>query len=198
MPSRVVNFLAGESGLFILPRGNSLYSTRPPEFQEQTTTMDITNQELLDLSTRIERQGLEFYTELAKFITDPEVKEVLNVLAKEETMHECQFTKLLDLKGDRSFGWEESDPLRKIINTHYETDIFPKVEDFFKHVPQLEGIRKAFDYAMEVEKTSAEFYGLLQKTCTDLETKTLLVLLEKAEREHIVRVKTLRDKYNRA
>jgi len=157
--------------------------------------MDITNQELLDLSTRIEREGLEFYTQLAKYIPDPEVKEVLELLAKEETMHETQFKKLLDLKGDCSFGWEDSDPLRNIINTHHETDIFPKVDEFFEHAPLLEGIRKAFDYALEVEKTSAEFYSLLQEACTDLETKTLILLLEKAEREHITRVAALREKY---
>lgn len=159
-------------------------------------SMDITNQELLELSTRIEREGLEFYTKLAELIPDPEVKEVLDLLAREETTHETQFKKLLDQKGDRSFGWENSEPLRNIINHHYQTDIFPKPEEFFEHIPQLEGIRKAFDYALEVEKTSAEFYGLLQEVCSDLETKTLILLLEKAEREHITRIQALREKYS--
>jgi len=165
---------------------------------ETSKLMNITNQELLDLSIRIEREGLEFYTKLAEYIPDPEVKEVLELLAREETMHEAQFKKILDLKGDRSFGWKDSDPLRNIITTHHETDIFPKVEEIFEHASQLEGIRKAFDYALEVEKTSAEFYSLLQQTCTDLETKTLILLLEKAEREHIIRVSALREKYMRS
>ena len=78
--------------------------------------MNITNQELLQLSTKIERQGQVFYEALAKHITDPEIKEFITLMAREETLHEQQFKKLIDSKGDQTFGWEDSQPLRGIIN----------------------------------------------------------------------------------
>jgi len=158
--------------------------------------MNITNQELLELSTQIERQGQIFYETLSKHITDPEIKEFIALMAREETLHEQQFKKLIDSKGDQSFGWENSQPLRGIINQYIETDLFPSADEVFEHLPEFEGIQKAMDFASNAETVSAEFYRLLQEACTDLETKTLIVLLEKAEQEHLKRIETIKKKYS--
>ncbi len=157
--------------------------------------MNITNKELLALSTKIEGEGKNFYTALATHITDPEVKEFLLLMAKEEANHEIQFKKLLDDKGDRNYGWESDENLRELINTHYQTDVFPQLEDVLEHLPGYQGIQKAIETAIEAEKVSCEFYGLLQQACTDIESKTFLVLLEKVEQEHLERVEKIRDRY---
>lgn len=157
--------------------------------------MKITNKELLRLSTKIEYEGKVFYTELSRHIENPEVKEFLLLMAKEESMHEIQFKKLLDDKGDLPYGWEESEALRDLIDTQFQTDIFPQVEEIFEQVPKFQGIKKAIDFAVEAEKVSSEFYGLMQEACTDIESKTLLVLLEKAEQEHLERIEMIRDRY---
>ena len=59
--------------------------------------MDITNEELLAVSTKIEREGKVFYSELAKHVEDEAVKDFLNVMSREEAQHEKQFHKLSPL-----------------------------------------------------------------------------------------------------
>jgi rubrerythrin len=157
--------------------------------------MDIDNKELLALSTKIEGEGKDFYTALATHIDDPEVKEFLLLMAREEASHEVQFRKLLDEKGDSQYGWENDPNLRGLISARFQTDIFPRVEEIFEQLPKFQGITKALNFAVDAEKISCEFYGLLQESCTDIETKTFMVLLEKVEQEHLERVELLRDRY---
>ena len=157
--------------------------------------MNISNKELLVLSTKIEGEGKTFYETLANQIDDSEVKEFLLLMAREEASHEVQFRKLLDEKGDSHYGWENDPNLQNLINTHFQTDIFPRVDEIFDELPKFQGINKALNFAVEAEKISCEFYGLLQESCTDIETKTFMVMLEKIEQEHLERVESLRDRY---
>ena len=157
--------------------------------------MDITNEELLEISTKIEREGKIFYSELAKHVDDPKVKDFLHAMAKEEALHEKQFKTLLDDKDNNDYGWEKNDSLKKLVEGFYETDIFPSVEEIFEQLPNFQGIRKALDFAIEAEKVSSEFYGLMQESCENMEGKTLLVLLEKAEHEHLEQVEIIRQRY---
>ncbi len=157
--------------------------------------MDITNEELLRLSTKIEREGKAFYTELAEHIREPDVKEFLETMAKEEATHEIQFAKMLSEKGERPFGWESNASLRALIDAQYQTDIFPNLDELFDQMPRFQGIQKAIGFALEAEKVSAEFYGLMQEVCTDIKTKTLLVLLERAEQDHLDRIEQLKERY---
>ena len=157
--------------------------------------MDITNEELLEISTKIEREGKVFYSELANHVGDSTVKDFLQSMSREEAQHEKQFTKLLEDKGENSYGWEESQPLKKLVSGFFETDIFPSVDEIFEQLPNFQGIQKALDFAIEAEKVSTEFYGLMQEACENIQGKTLLVLLEKAEQEHLERVGSIRDHY---
>lgn len=158
--------------------------------------LNISNQELIELSTKIEREGKTFYRELAQYTNDPEVKEFLDLMAKEEALHEVQFKKLLSNDNIESFGWENDPALREMIDTHFQTDIFPSINEIFEQLPHFEGIQKSLDFAVEAEKVSAEFYGLLRESCDDIEIKTQLVKLEKAESEHLERIQTLIVRYS--
>ena len=157
--------------------------------------MDINNKELLEISLKIERGGKAFYENLSAHVDDPEVKEFLETMSKEEALHEKQFIKMLETKGAEKYGWEENDSLRSFITDNLETDIFPDLNDVFKHKSKFEGIQKAFDFAIETERVSHEFYGMLGQLCSNYEVKTLLVLLEKAEIEHLQRIQSLREKF---
>jgi len=157
--------------------------------------MIVSNEELREISIKIERDGRAFYQRLSEHISDPVEKEFLEVMAKEEIQHEIQFKKMLDDKGERAYGWEGSDALGDMIQNRFQTDIFPPLDEILGQVEELQGIEKALDFAMEAEKIAAEFYGLLREACNNIEVKTLLVLLEKAEHEHLERVQQLREKY---
>ncbi|PIR01363.1 MAG: hypothetical protein COV66_01850 [Nitrospinae bacterium CG11_big_fil_rev_8_21_14_0_20_45_15] len=157
--------------------------------------MDITNEELLEISLKIERGGKAFYDNLSTHVKDPEVKDFLITMSKEEALHEKQFIKMLEVKADSKYGWEENPNLRSFITDNFETDIFPNLDNVFQHLSNFEGIQKAFEFAIETERVSHEFYGMLGELCSDYEVKTLLVLLEKAELEHLQRIKSLKEKF---
>jgi len=61
--------------------------------------MFISNEELLKASIQIEREGKVFYSELCNHIDDPATKEFLQVMAKEEAIHEEQFKKIFSHVG---------------------------------------------------------------------------------------------------
>ena len=157
--------------------------------------MEITHKELLEMSTKIEREGEVFYSELAKHVDDSEVRGFLLTMSREEAQHEIQFKKLLEDKGSNDYGWEEDESLKTLVAGFYETDIFPSIDEIFEQLPNFQGIQKALDFAIEAEKVSSEFYGLMQESCENIEGKTLLILLEKAEQEHLETVEGIREHY---
>jgi len=152
----------------------------------------ITNSELLELSIKIEREGQRFYAQLAKHVDDPKVQEFLNLMIKEEAAHEIHFKKLLET--DKDHGWENDEDLQKLVKEHFQTDIFPPLDETLSQLPHFEGIEKAFDFAIEAEKVSIEFYRILGNACNDFELKTNMVMLEKAEIEHLNVVETLKQR----
>ncbi|MBT5550752.1 MAG: ferritin family protein [Nitrospina sp.] len=154
--------------------------------------MVITNSELLELSIKIEREGQRFYGELAKQVDDPKVQEFLNLMVKEEAAHEIHFKKMLETEND--VGWENNEEIQKLIEENFQTDIFPSLEETLNELPRFEGLEKAFDFAIEAEKVATEFYRILGNACTDIELKTHMVLLEKAEMEHCNVVETLKKR----
>ena len=60
--------------------------------------MNITNQELLEISLKIERDGKKFYSELAEKIKDKQVSEFFKLMAREEALHENQFKQMIESK----------------------------------------------------------------------------------------------------
>ena len=156
--------------------------------------MDLNNEELLEISIKLERDGKRFYTELAKAVQDPVLKDFFKLMAREEAQHEKQFKDLLDSKKGKKLGWVNNSSLRCFIDHEFQTDIFPPIKETLKDLPSLGGISKALDISIESERITGEFFRLLHSTCNDIEIKTLLTMLEKIEAEHLEKVLSLKQK----
>jgi rubrerythrin len=157
--------------------------------------MFISNEELLKASIQIEREGKVFYSELCNYIDDSTTKEFLQAMAKEEAIHEEQFKRILEEKSDQAYGWENQQNLRELLDNKFKTDIFPPINEIMGQSSKFQGIEQALGFAIEAEKVSAEFYGLLGDACDEINVKTQLVQLEKVENEHLDRVKLLSKSY---
>ena len=156
---------------------------------------EITEKEVLEISLKLEREGAKFYFELAQRISDQVTKDFLLLMAKEEGQHEKKFKELFAKTGSQPFGWEKKKEIRKLINTQFQTDIFPDLNEIFHQANEMEAILKSLDFAMEAESVSAEFYSLLGESCNVIETKTFLLLLEKEELDHLKHIQSLKEKY---
>lgn len=155
--------------------------------------MKITNQELLEISLKIENDGKRFYGELADIVVDPKVRDFFRLMAREEALHEKQFKRLIELK--ERIGWENNPALRKFIDEEFQTDIFPPAKEIIGQLPKIGGIKRALEIAMDAERIVAEFFRLMHDSCEDIEIKTILTILEKAECEHLERVKSFKAKF---
>jgi len=154
----------------------------------------ITDNEILELSLKMEREGQTFYKSLSQHLHDPTLKDFVQQMHKEEIQHEKLFKVMLGKKGDQLYGWEDKKELHNFIDENFKTDIFPVIEEVLQEGARFENLQKAVDFAIEAEMVSAEFYSLLGEFCDNLEAKTALLLLEKAERDHVKEVLAIKDK----
>lgn len=157
--------------------------------------MDITNQELLEISLKIENDGKKFYSELAEIVADPKVRDFFKLMSREEALHEKQFKRLIELKGLERVSWENNPTLREFIDREFQTDIFPPTKEIISQLPKIGGIQKALELAMDAERIVGEFFRLMHDSCEDIEIKTILTILEKAECEHLERVKSFKAQF---
>jgi len=154
----------------------------------------ISDQDILEISLRIEREGKAFYKNLAKLIENKVSKDFLTAMAKEEAQHEKMLQVMLDKKGENLFGWENRRDLWDFIKVQFQTDIFPDISQTDPSSLDFETLQKTVDFAIEAELVSAEFYAMLGEYCDDLEAKAVLTLLEQAEIEHVDQVRALKEK----
>ena len=154
----------------------------------------ITDREILELSLKMEREGQAFYQGLSQHLHDPTVNAFLKQMHREEIQHEKLFKVLLEKKGNQLYGWEDKKELHAFISENFKSDIFPLLEDVLREGSTFENLQKAVDFAVEAEMISAEFYSLLGDFCDNLEAKTALLILEKAERDHVKEVLAIKDK----
>lgn len=154
----------------------------------------ITDREILELSLKMEREGQAFYSGLVQYIEDPITKKFVQQMHREEIQHEKIFKVLLERKGDQLYGWEDKKELQEFVNENFKADIFPPLEEIIQEDSKLESLHKAVDFAVEAEMVAAEFYSLLGEFCDNMEAKTAILLLEKAEREHVKEVLAIKDK----
>lgn len=154
----------------------------------------ITDNEILELSLKMEREGQAFYQGLSQHLKDPTLKAFVQQMHKEEIQHEKLFKTMLSKKGEQLYGWEDKKDLQEFISENFTTDIFPPLEDIIQDGSKFENLQKAVDFAVEAEMVTAEFYSLLGDYCENLEAKTALLLLERAERDHIKEILSIKDK----
>jgi rubrerythrin len=154
----------------------------------------ITDKEILELSLKMEREGQAFYERLSQHTQDSTVKNFAQQMHKEEIQHEKLFRTMLERKGEQPYGWEDKKEVQDFILEYFNNDIFPPLEDIIPEDAKFETLQKAVDFAIEAEMVSAEFYSLLSDFCDNLEAKTALLLLEKAERDHIKEILAIKEK----
>jgi len=154
---------------------------------------EISGLDILKIALKKEADERRFYTDLANHVADPQVQEFLYLMAHESNHHEIEIKKLLGGNGFRTDIRIKENEIGKLVDHHFQTDIFPTGDVISKMAPEFKGVREVLDFAIEVEKVAAEFYKLLGQYCEKPLAKAALILLEKIELEHAEKIESFKE-----
>jgi len=156
---------------------------------------EISGMDVLEIAKKKEADEKRFYTDLAKHVASPQVRDFLNRMAHESDQHEIEIIKLLrgnEIKSDINIKQTVDNTL---VDLHFQTDIFPTGDAISKVAPEFMGVKEVLDFAIEVEKVAAEFYKLLGQYCERPLAKAALILLEKLEHEHVSEIESFKESF---
>ncbi len=148
--------------------------------------------DLLDMAVQIERQGLDFYETCLMHAMRPDVKEALQLMAKEESRHIEVFTRMKS--GLRHYELPESYPgeTRAYLDGFVKDKVFTAPDEALKTLP-LHDIDRLIETAIGFEKRSILFYSAMKQIVRGSEAEVVEQVIAE-EHAHIRRLLALRNK----
>jgi rubrerythrin len=129
----------------------------------------MTPRQAIEFAVKTEELGTKFYQQLAlKFSDQAELKELFELLAKDEVLHARQFRKLLERTPAMSLS-----------------QFFMGQEGLKKKCKEIEDTGDALGIAFELEKATLQYYSAMREVVG--ENDTLDAVIE-AEKEHLTKV----------
>ena len=141
---------------------------------------DFNEAEAYKIASKIEQDGIDFYTKVLDEATDTVVKEKISYLLNEEKKHLKFFQeRLFEVSEDKADGFEEDNLLG-----YMEYEVFKPFLDA-KDLPEnIKDARKALNLGIIAENSSIDFYLSLQAQVTSPETKNKLFAIIEEEKSH--------------
>jgi rubrerythrin len=158
---------------------------RSPIRKEEAEMNDaMTPRKAIEFAVKTEELGTKFYQQLArKFSDQPEMKELFELLAKDEVIHERQFRKLLE-KTPPDEGVStgpEFDYLRAMSLSRF----FMGKDGLKKRCKKIKDQKDALGIAFELEKATLQYYSAMREVLGANETLDAVIEAEKA---HLAKV----------
>ncbi len=147
--------------------------------------------ELLDMAVQIERHGLEFYETCLGLTTHPQVKKVLQFMAKEEGRHIEVFTRMKN--GLQRYELPESYPgeMQAYVESFVKGKVFLAPEEGPNTLP-LGDVALVIDTAIGFEQRSILFYSAMKQVVRPSEGEVVEQVIAE-EHSHIRRLLALRN-----
>ena len=141
---------------------------------------DFNEAEAYKIASKIEQDGIDFYTKILDEATEPAVKEKISYLLNEEKKHLKFFQeRLFEVSEDKADGFEEDNLLG-----YMEYEVFKPFLDA-KDLPEnIKDARKALNLGIIAENSSINFYLSLRDKATSSETKDELAVIIEEEKSH--------------
>ncbi len=142
--------------------------------------VDFNELEAYKVASTIEKDGIRFYENLIRKITDESVKESLAFLLEEENKHLAFFQKHLSRIGQtREDGFEEDDLLN-----YMEYGIFEPYQSMSAMRDIIDDVTKAIDLGIIVEDRTVKFYQACKAHVLSKTTKEELQHIIDEENRH--------------
>ena len=144
----------------------------------------MTPRQAIEFAVKTEELGAKFYQQLAlKFSDQAELKELFELLAKDEVMHERQFRKLLEqTPPDEGVS---TGPEFQYLRAMSLSQFFMGQKGLKKKCKKIKGKSDALGIAFELEKATLQFYSALREVLGENDTLDAVIEAEKA---HLMKV----------
>lgn len=150
--------------------------------------------EVVDIGIEKEKQRRDFYREVADTTGEPELKELFQKLADWEEEHVLKFQSIRDridqVEPVESYPGEETEYMNALVADQLYRDISPRELALTLKTP-AEAIEKGIDF----EKDAILFFRSLG-IFLPLSGRQIIDELVREEKEHLVCLSRLREKYN--
>ena len=144
----------------------------------------MTPRQAIEFAVKTEELGTRFYQQLAlKFSDQSELKELFELLAKDEVVHEAQFRRLLE-KTPPDQG-VSTGPEFQYLRAMSLSQFFMGEEGLKKKCKEIEGKDDALGLAFELEKATLQYYTALRDVLGASETLDDVI---EAEKTHLAKV----------
>ena len=144
----------------------------------------MTPRQAIEFAVKTEELGAKFYQQLAlKFSDQAELKEMFELLAKDEIMHEHQFRKLLEqTPPDEGVS---TGPEFQYLRAMSLSQFFMGQKGLKKKCKKIKGKSDALGIAFELEKATLHYYQAMREVLGQNDTLEAVI---KAEKAHLMRV----------
>ena len=144
----------------------------------------MTPRQAIEFAVKTEELGTKFYQQLAlKFSDHPELKELFELLAKDEVMHEAQFRKLLE-KTPPDEG-VSTGPEFQYLRAMSLSQFFMGQDGLKKKCKEIQGEDDALGIAFELEKATLGYYSAMREVLGANDTLDSVI---EAEKVHLAKV----------
>jgi rubrerythrin len=144
--------------------------------------------DIIDIAVQIEQNGERVYRNAAEKIEDSSLRSLLLSLADEETQHAKWFEALIDkVPGTGEFP-EQEKMGRALLQDAVGAQSFTLEDADFSSMKKIEDL---LNLAIEFEKDTALFYGMLQPLIEDQKTLEQLHAIIQEEEVHARRLKEM-------
>lgn len=143
--------------------------------------------EVTQMAINIEKQGYEFYMNVAKNATSEKAKAIFLLLAEQEKKHIDMFTNLSNVLKDMdsmddSYLFDENVSL--YIEALTDNEVFKETQT--GRVSNIISSKEAIKEGIQAEKNSILFYTEILNNTKATDVKSVLELLIEEEKKHVI------------
>lgn len=148
--------------------------------------------ELTEMAIRIEKNGQDFYSELARRADEQELKKIFLRLVEEEKKHEKVFVELAEKIGKEGGFCDFDDEAKKYLLAFADSEIFHDDNAGVRAAKNANSFLDAIDAAIITEKESILFYHEMLRYTKPNDRKYVEEIIEE-ERTHLFTLAHLKD-----
>ncbi len=131
---------------------------------------------IFDCAIKMEEDAKEYYTDLAKVSTVPELKNLFSLLAAAEEEHRTALVGMKESRDPRKIGFAALDEA---------ACVFRPLLDRRELMTELKDDPDAFRHAVTKEEEGVRFYEDLAARAEDEESREVLLMIAREERKHL-------------